>query len=116
MNLGVSDRELEVVREDEFEVVGGDVALVAFVEESEALAGLFDLAVLVPADGDGRADEFEVDLGALAEVRVDLAQLVVDLLLRHLVETEVVQDVPEVRDADVPRVLLVVEFERVLQI
>ena len=50
LNLCVCHRELQVVRKDQLKVVSGDVALVAFVEQAEALSGLFNFAILVPPD------------------------------------------------------------------
>lgn len=114
--LGVSHRKLEVVRQDRLEIVGRHVALIALVEQLEAVLGLLLFAALAPPVRDGETHLLEIDLGALVGVDVVLAKLVVLLLLTHLVETEVVQDVAEVRDRNVTCVFFIVEFEGVLQV
>ena len=116
MEFVVSDGELKVVGQHALEVVHSDVSLVAFVEEFEALASLIVAGTLVPPRGHSLSDAVKVHLGALGRVYIVLPQIIIDFLLGHLVEAEIVQDVSEVVQRYVTCALFIVKIECVLQI
>ena len=116
LQLVVCYGELEEVWQHTLQIVHCYVSLISLVEEFEAFPSLIVAGTLVPPAGDHGLDAVEVDLRPLDGIDVVLAQVVVDLLLRHLVEAEVVQDVAEVRQRYETRILLVIEVEGVLEI
>ena len=116
LQLVVCYGKVEKVREHTLQVVHCYVSLVSLVEQFEALFGLVIPGTLVPPASNYGLDAVEVDLRPLDGIDVVLAQVVVDLLLGHLAEAEVVQDVAEMRQRYETRILLVIEVEGVLEI
>ena len=115
-NVVFADGELEVVGEHLLEVASVDLVFVALVEEFEALSRLVLFARLFPAVTHDELDGVEVDGLLLEEVGVRALELVVDLLLAHFVEAEVVEDVSEVSHGNPVLVGLIIELESILQV
>ena len=110
-----ADGEVEVGLEASLEVGGSDVALVTLVENFEAVVRLFEL-VNFQILANYTLQLGEADARLTLEVDTELAQLLLRLLLRHVGEAKVVQNVLEVLHTDEALLLLVVEFESISQV
>ena len=120
-DIGVGGREGQVLGEDRLDLLVGDEGTVTFVEKTEALFGLFFLSglrteALVPMVGNDMLHKLEVDTVAIEDARVTLFEFFLDVARVHLVEAEVLQDVPEEVVRDRVLVLFTVVLEAVLQV
>ena len=75
------DWEIKVVREDLLDVTGVDLLLISLVKESEALASLFSVSVLLDVSvSDAVQEEIVFETSSLQEVWVVLSDFVIHFL------------------------------------
>lgn len=113
-------RERQVLAEHLLQVTGCDVVLTLLVEESEAFGGFRIFAwltqTLEPVIGDDALAELKVHSVSLGDQRVGLPQLLLNLTGSHLVEAEVLQNVPEQVVWDPVLIVLTVSVEAVFEV
>ena len=112
--------EWQVLTEDWLDVLSVDDSSITLVEELEALkclgvsTGLFD--ALKPVVCDDVFDEVEIDSVAAAKFVVRSLEFVIDVTRSHLVEAEVLENVPEESFGDDACSFLIVVGEALFEI